>query len=230
MIWLVAGGGYLALAWFAGRRGRAWPVRHTILWVAGLTIAATGVTMSHHDFREHMIGHVLLGMVAPVALVLAAPVTLVLRALPVRAARRVARLLRARPVRVVAHPVTAAVLNVGGLWVLYTTDLYPQLHGERLVHAHVLLSGYLLTAALVGIDPSPHRPGRVTRAVVLVAALAAHDILAKHLWAHPPVGVPAAEGRAGAELMFYRGDLADLLLVVVFCAQWYSAAGRRSPV
>ncbi|GAA1617593.1 cytochrome c oxidase assembly protein [Actinoplanes couchii] len=229
-----AAAGYLTLAVAAGRRGTGWPVRHTILWVAGLVIAAAAVSRPGHGFRDHMISHVLLGMVAPVALVLAAPVTLTLRALPVAAARRMARLLRCHPARFVAHPVTAAVLNTGGLWLLYTTDLYRYSTADPavalLIHAHVLLSGYLFTAAMIGVDPAPHRPGRATRGVVLIASLALHDILAKHLWTHPPAGVPQAGAQAGAELMYYRGDLADLLLVVVFCAQWYHAAGRRDRV
>jgi putative membrane protein len=63
-----------------------------------------------------------------------------------------------------------------------------------------------------------------------VLFLAAHGILAKYLYGHPPAGVPAGAGRAGAELMYYGGDLIDLALIVVFCWQWYRATdpGRRS--
>ncbi|WP_433828544.1 cytochrome c oxidase assembly protein [Actinoplanes sp. CA-015351] len=225
---LVAAAGYLGLARFSIRRhGGGWPVRSTILWLAGLVLAVIALARPGHDFRAHMTGHLLLGMLVPILLVLAAPVTLALRALPVPAARRLAHVLRSRPARAITHPVTAAILNAGGAWILYTTDLYPQMSRHPvialLVHAHVLLSGFLFTAAMIGVDPAPHRPGRRTRAAVIVAFLAVHGMLAKHLYAYPPAGVPAAEAQSGAQLMYYGGDLAHLLLVVIFCAQWYAA-------
>ncbi|MEV4701721.1 cytochrome c oxidase assembly protein [Actinoplanes sp. NPDC049316] len=237
---------YVAAAGTVRRRGRWWPPGCTTLWLGGLATAAVALTgplarEAHHDFTAHMAGHLLLGMTAPLLLVLAAPVTLALRALPARQARGLSRILRSLPVRVLTHPVTAGVLNAGGLWVLYTTGVYremgqhPWLH--VLVHVHVAATGYLFTAAIIGVDPAPHRPGPRTRAAVLIAFLAAHAILAKHLYAHPPAGVPAAGGRTGAELMYYGGDLADVALIVVFCLQWYrstdprrrSAAGPRIP-
>jgi putative membrane protein len=231
---VLAAGGYLVLAGFARRRGAGWPARCSILWLAGIALATAAVVRPGHDFGAHMTGHLLLGMLAPVPLVLAAPVTLALRALPVAVARRLARGLRSRPVRTVAHPVTAAVLAVGGSWLLYTTDLYSLMSRHPalalLVHAHVLLSGYLFTAALIGVDPAPHRPGRPARAAVMVAFLALHAILAKHLYSHPPAGVPAAQAHSGAELMYYGGDVVDLLVIVIFCAQWYQRTAPALPV
>ena len=85
------------------------------------------------------------------------------------------------------------MLSVGGLWLLYTTGLYPAMHHHPglhvLVHAHMFLAGYLFTAAMVSVDPMPHRRSFPHRSLVLVLALAAHDILAKYLYAHPPAGV-----------------------------------------
>ena len=230
---LIAAAGYLGAVRRIGRRGDRWPVRRAASWCAGLAVTATALAgpAGGDAFTAHMTGHLLLGMAAPLLLVLAAPVTLALRALPVAHARRLSRFLRARPVRVLTHPVTAAVLNAGGLWVLYTTGVYPRM-GEHLgVHAlvsvHTLAAGYLFTAAVVGVDPAPHRPGRGVRAAALVAFLAAHDILAKYLYAHPPAGVAASSAQGGAELMYYGGDLLDLLLIAVFCGQWYIAVAPR---
>jgi putative membrane protein len=221
------------------RRGRWWPVERAACWIAGLVAAAAASTgplprSAHHDFSAHMAGHLLLGMIAPLLLTLAAPVTLALRALPVRHARTLARVLGGPPVRVLTHPVTAAILNGGGLWALYTTGLYRTM-GEHpwihvLVHTHVLVAGYLFTAAVIGVDPAPHRPGRSTRAVALVGFLAAHAILAKHLYAHPPAGVPAGDAHSGAQLMYYGGDLVDVVLIVIFCREWYRAVDPRGRV
>jgi putative membrane protein len=229
-------GGYVAAAAIARRRGRRWSSWRTGAWCAGLAVAGAGLlgplaTAAHHDFTAHMAGHLLVGMLAPLLLVLAGPLTVLLQALPVHRARALSRLLQHGSVRALTHPVTAAVLNAGGLWLLYTTDLYPAM-GEHealhvLVHLHVLASGYLLTAALIGVDPAPHRPGFASRAVVLVLFLAAHAVLAKYLYAHPPAGVPAEQAQRAGMLMYYGGDLVDVVLITVLCRQWYAAAGRR---
>ncbi|WP_229070185.1 cytochrome c oxidase assembly protein [Actinoplanes sp. DH11] len=233
---LVAAVAYLAGAGAVRRRGGWWPPERTACWLAGLVAAGAALVgplaaAAHHDFTAHMAGHLLLGMAAPMLLVLAAPVTLALRALPTGSARALSRLLGSGPVRVVTHPVAAAVLNGGGLWLLYTTDLYRAM-GEHpwvhvAVHAHILAAGYVFTAAVIGVDPAPHRPNRWIRAAALVAFLAAHAILAKHLYGYPPAGVPDGAGRTGAELMYYGGDLVDLVLIVIFCRQWYQATDPR---
>ncbi|MEV6632601.1 cytochrome c oxidase assembly protein [Actinoplanes sp. NPDC051470] len=230
----IAAVGYLGAVRMIHRRGDPWPTRRTLSWCAGLLAAAIAVTgAGHGDFTAHMTGHLLLGMAAPMLLVLAAPITLALRALPVAGARRLSRFLRTRPLRILTHPVTAAALNAGGLWALYTTGIYPRM-GEHpglhvLVTVHTFAAGYLFTAAVIGVDPAPHRPGRRTRASVLIAFLAAHDILAKFVYAHPPAGVAAAQAEAGAQLMYYGGDLLDLLLITIFLHQWYTAVAPASP-
>ncbi|MGK5681181.1 cytochrome c oxidase assembly protein [Actinoplanes sp. URMC 104] len=209
------------------RRGTGWPPGRALAWYAGLAAAAAAGFGHHHDFRAHMSAHLLLGMGAPLLLVLGRPVTLLLRALPVRPARRVARVLRTRPVRFLTHPVTAAVLDAGGLWLLSTTSLYAAM-AHPLVQAHLLLAGYLFTASIVGRDPAPHRPGPLTRGTVLLAFVAAHGILAKHLFGHPPAGVPAADAEAGAQIMYYGGDLLHLTVIVLFFRELFPApAGAR---
>lgn len=184
-----------ALAYTLGllrTRGRSpWPAHRSVSWYLGLACAAAGVLgpvaeAAHTSFSAHMLGHLLLGMAAPLLLVLGAPVTLMLRVLPVPAARRVSWLLRSPWVRLVSDPVVAATLNAGGLWTLCTTELYQAMHASALVHALVLLAGYLFTASLVGVDPDPHRASMALRSVVLVGFIAAHSILAKWLYAHPP--------------------------------------------
>jgi putative membrane protein len=231
---VIAALGYLGAVRMIHRRGAPWPARRTMSWCAGLLAAAIAVTdAGHGDFTAHMTGHLLLGMAAPMLLVLAAPITLALRALPVAGARRLSRFLRTRPLRILTHPAIAAVLDAGGLWALYTTGIYPRM-GEHpwlhvLVSVHSLAAGYLFTAAVIGVDPAPHRPGPRTRALALIAFLAAHDILAKFLYAHPPAGVAAAQAQAGAQLMYYGGDLLDLLLITILCRQWYTAVAPGSP-
>lgn len=217
------------------RERQGWPGARVLLWSAGMVailVALTGplARAADLDFRAHAASHLLLGMAVPLLLVAAAPITLLLRALPVAAARRVTWFLGVRPVRWLTEPVVAAALNLGGLWLLYTTPayalthLYPTLH--LFVHAHFLLSGYLLTAALVSRDPLPHRRGFGHRAAVLVVTLTGHAILAKSLYAVPPPGVPVDQAESGAMIMYYGGDALSLVLMVWLCALWSRARSR----
>ena len=221
----------------AVRRSRVtsgWPWWRSACWVAGAGLVLGGTTgplaeAAHHDFAAHAVGHVLAGMAGPLLLVLGTPVTLALRALPVAAGRRLSRLLACAPVRVVTAPAVAAVLDVGGLWLLYLTPLQALAREHEvvhlLVHVHLVLAGYLLTASLVGTDPMPHRPGPLHRAVVLVAAVAAHDVLAKLLYAHPPLGV-GSHAEAGAVVMYYAGDAVEVVVMVLLCRRWFAAPRR----
>jgi putative membrane protein len=235
---LVAGAGYLAGAgggYLAGAGGGRAPWR-AVSWCAGLVVTGVSVAgplanSAAHDIRAHMVVHLLLGMLAPVLLVMAAPVSMALRTLPVTAARRLSRVLRSGPVRALTHPLVAAALAAGGPWALYTTGLYAQMGRHVwvhvLVHVHLLAAGYLFTAAVIGIDPAPHRPGRPVRAAALFLFLAAHDVLAKTVYARPPEGVPAGSARTAAELMYYGGGAIDLIVIIIFCGQWYAAADPR---
>ena len=203
---------------------------------AGLIAAAVSPPIgdwAHHDLRGHMVQHLLLGMFAPLALVLAAPITLLLKVLPAQGGRRVVSFLATRPLRVLVHPVTAAMLDIGGMYLLYLTPLYalsvtnPLVH--VLVHLHFVLSGYLFAWSIAGPDPAPRRPGFRARLCVLFIATAAHSTLAKLMYAH---GFPRggshgiAEIEAAAQWMYYGGDVAELLLAVAFFGAWFHARSR----
>jgi putative membrane protein len=217
----------------AGRR--PWPPARTLCWSAGALAVVAGsvgplAAAAHTDFRAHAVAHVLVGMLGPLLLVLGAPVTLALRTLPVGGARRLTGLLRSRPLRVLTAPTVAVLLDLGGLWVLYRTPLLGWTHASPtvhlLVHVHLVLAGYLLAAVLVGRDPLPHRRSHRHRAVALVAALAAHGILAKSLYADPPAAVDGATAEVGAMIMYYAGDAVELVLAVLLCRSWFVGRPR----
>lgn len=226
-----------ALALWASRGRRTWPVSRTVMWYLGLGCVGAALvgplaTAAHTSFTAHMVGHLLLGMVGPLLLVLAAPVTVALRALPVPAARSLTRFLRTPVMRVLTHPVVAASLNIGGLWVLYTTDLYLRMHSSTLiyalVHTHIFLAGYLFTVSIVGVDPAPHRASMRMRSAVLIVFVAVHSILAKRLYAHPPAGTTTADGEVGAQVMYYGGDVVDVIMIVLLFAGHYAATRPRA--
>lgn len=165
-------------------------------------------------------------MFAPLGLVMAAPVTLLLRSLPARHGRQVTRLLRSGALQVIAHPVTALILNVGGLALLYFTPLYvatmthPGLH--YLLHFHFVAAGCLYTWVIAGPDPAPHRPSVPARLVVLGIAITLHSVIAQMLYAGAFGAIPAsaAELESGAVLMYYGGDIAEILLAFALLSTW----------
>ncbi|WFE39675.1 cytochrome c oxidase assembly protein [Micromonospora sp. WMMD998] len=206
--------------------GPGWAHRRTASFGLGALLVTVGLLRPAADFVGHMWQHLLIGMLAPLALVLGAPVTLLLRTLDRRAGRRLVHLLRHPVARVLGHPVTGLLLTAGGLWVLYLTPLYratldsAALH--LLVQVHFLLGGCLFAWSIAGPDPGPHRPRVPARLVVLGVGVAAHAAIAQLLYAGLLVDVPAggAELRAGATLMYYLGDLAEIALALALLATW----------
>jgi len=230
----------LLYAWGVRRvrhAGRPWSPRRTAAFALGTVLLAVSLApplAGHEDFRAHVAQHLLLGMLAPVALALGAPATLALRATRREARRPLAPLLRGGVLRAATHPASVVLLNAGGLFALYLTPLYAATRESAglhvLVHAHMLVAGYLLAWTLVAADPVPHRPGTATRLAALLAAAAAHAVLAKLLYAHGlagDAGHTAAEVRAGAELMYYGGDVAEIALAIAVLAGWRRERVRR---
>jgi putative membrane protein len=219
-----------AVAYVLAARRTSWPPGRVARWLAGTAAALAGLlgpaAAGAHDLRIHVGGHLLLGMVAPPLLATAAPVTLALRTLPRPRAQALGRLLRTRPVALVAHPAVAALLDTGGTWLYFRTDVLDAVP-EAVVHAHMLLAGYLFAFSLVGADPAPHRPGLGLRAGVLVAAMAAHDVLAKLFAAAPPPGVPAAQAEAAGVLLYYGSAPVHLLLLVLLGREWAARQVRE---
>lgn len=218
------------------QRYKKWPYFRTLLWITGVISAESALVgpiaaRAHHDFTAHMMGHLLLGMLAPLLLVLSAPVTLILRSLSISNGRRLTKVLRSRLGGFFSDPLVASVLNIGGLWLLYTTELYSAMHHHvslhLLVHIHVFLAGYLFTVSMIYIDPIPHSRSYLYRGIVLVIALACHGILSKYIYAIPPGGVPSLQAEQGGILMYYGGDAIDLVLIFIFWLQWYKSSRPR---
>lgn len=224
---------YLAGVIHERRRGRRWSRWRTLSFVLGTGLLALAIypplaQFAHHDLRGHMLQHLLLGMFAPLPLVLAAPGTLLLRVLPAHSARVLVRLLATRPVRVLTHPISTLLFNIGGMYVLYLTPLYlASLHNSALhvlVHVHFVIAGYVFTWAIAGPDPAPHRPGLRLRLAVLLVATGTHAALAKMMYGYGwprGTGHSLGELQAAAQWMYYGGDLAELFLIIAFFSLWF---------
>lgn len=231
----IVSGVYLAAVRKYSRRTlRRWPVARTVAFVAGAAMLGLAASppvrmLADSDPRGHMVQHLLIGMYAPLALVLAAPVTVLLAALPPKRARALTTVLRCRLVRVLSHPAAAGLATTAGLYALYLTPLHAASADSAILHSgihlHFLLAGYLFAWSIVGPDPAPRRPGRPTRIAVLIVAAGAHAYLAKLLYAGatelpPDAGYPPELVRQAAQIMYYGGDLAELLIAAVLFAAW----------
>ncbi|MFJ5770508.1 cytochrome c oxidase assembly protein [Psychrobacillus sp. NPDC093180] len=228
--------GYLLSVSISNRKKKQWPFYRVVLWIIGVVCASLSVIgpiadRSHEDFSAHMIGHLLLGMLAPLLMALGAPMTLILRTLPVHSARRLSYILSSGPISILHNPIFTALVNVGALWLLYTTELFPMMHENvvlyAFIHIHIFLAGYLFTISIIYIDPTPQRKSFIYRSVVLLMALAAHSILSKYLYAHPPDGISTAQAELGGMIMYYGGDTIEVGLVCILCYQWYRSTRSK---
>ncbi|MER6835134.1 cytochrome c oxidase assembly protein [Streptomyces cellulosae] len=217
-------------------RGDAWPWLRDCVFATGCAAVVWGLAgpVPGGLFTAHTGRHLLVAMAGPALLATARPLTLVLRLLPPGGARRgLLRVAHSPAAGWLLFPPVAAAVDVGGLWLLYRTDLWAATHRNPLLggllEPHMLLAGLLFAMAVCRLDPVRGRCGLPLRAVTLPAAGAAHAVLAKSLYVAGPPGTsfPAADLRAGAQLMYYGGDAVEVLLALVLAAQWYAATGRR---
>lgn len=225
---------YLLAAARLRRRGDLWPWPRDVSFTAGSAAVAWALlgTVPGEPFTAHSAQHLILAMAAPLLLVLARPLTLALRALPPGGARTaLLTVAHSPPAQWLVFPPIAALLDVGGLWLLYRTELFaatdePLAHA--VVQAHVMTAGLLFTFAVCQLDPVRRRWGTAVRGATLLAAGAAHAVLAKGLYATAPPGTAftATDLRTGSQLMYYGGDAVEVALAVVLALRWYGAAGR----
>ena len=207
-------------------RGDTWPVRRSLATAAGLLVLGAAllppVATHDDDPQVHVAQHLLMAMLAPLLLALGAPVTLALRVLRTPARRRLLTVFASPIARALVQPVVVVALDVGGMYAYYLTGLHhiaeEHVAVHVLVHAHMITAGCLLAWLVAGPDRVRGRPGVVVRMAVVVVAGAAHDVLAKLLYAQ-------GWGSA-AQLLYYGGELVEVLLGVAVLTQWYARGGR----
>ncbi len=239
------------------RRGDSWPWYRTMWFLLGITVLAwitQGAPMVYGvvTFSGHMVEHMLLVMVAPVPLVLGAPVTLALRALPSRSdnSRGPREWLRtivdSRLLRVLSHPIVAAVNFAGSLVVFYYTPLFEfaltNHAGHLAMLVHFSFAGYLFVNALVGIDPVPKRPSYPMRIVLLFATMAFHAFFGVAIMSSEVLLVPRwfglmgrdwgpdalADQQYGGQLAWGIGELPVVFLAIGVILGWRRADTREA--
>lgn len=231
--------GYMYGVIQSNRYFRKWPISRVFLFLLGILCALFGVIgplaqQAHIDFAAHMLAHLLLGMLSPLFVAAAQPLTLLLRTLHVDYARLLSHILKHKAIRLFSHPIVASVLNIGSMWLLYTTSFYSLMHQNflfyLLVHIHFFLAGYFSTVSMVYFDPTPHQTRFLYRGVVMLIALAGHEILSKYIYAHPPDGVSVEQAQLGGLLMYYGGDAIELVMIILFFKQWFRSIQSKKTI
>jgi cytochrome c oxidase assembly factor CtaG len=150
----------------------------------GLFYVATSSGLAAYDttlLSVHMVQHMVLSMLVPLALALGAPVTLALRTLPPRPRRWLLALLHSRLARVLSFPPLTLAVYVVSPWALYFSGWYAAslesaaLH--ELMHVHLVAVGALFFWPLVGVDPVPGRVAYPFRVLLAVLTLPFHAFL-----------------------------------------------------
>ena len=240
---------YLGGVWRLHRRGDKWPVGRTVAWLGGLAMlfyTTNGALGAYEQylFSVHMLGHMMLTMLIPLVLVLGAPITLALRAIEKRrdgswgGREWILWTVQTPFSKLVTHPAFAAVMFAGSLWVFYFTPIARwavETHlGHQWMIVHFLISGYLFSLSMIGVDPVPYRFPYPLRIVTLFATMASHaffgvtmmtgDGLMLADW-YGAMGrtwgaTPLEDQNTGGGIAWGIGEIPTLMLALIVAIQW----------
>lgn len=240
---------YVAGAIRLRRRGDRWPIARTVAWVGGLLLlfyTTNGALNAYEQylFSQHMLGHMMLTMLIPLVLVLGAPFTLALRAIPARkdgswgGREWIMWAINTPWSKLITHPIFAAVVFSGSLWIFYFTPVARWAATTHLGHQwmiiHFLISGYLFCLSMIGVDPVPYRFPYPLRIVTLFATMSAHaffgvtimtgDSLILSDW-YGAMGrewgyTPIMDQKVGGSIAWGIGELPTLGLALIVMLQW----------
>jgi cytochrome c oxidase assembly factor CtaG len=228
--------GYLTGVLVVRRRpdGR-WPARYTLSFLAGLVVCglATNSSIAVYDmslFSAHMIGHLMLVMLAPALMMAGRPLTLLLQATSGRRRERiaavltgrVASLLTAPPVALASYTVVIVATHLTGLM----DEIMRHTWAGQLEHLAYLLLGCQFFVVVIGNAPIRWRLAAPTRLFMLALSMAVDTFTGIVLMQStvaitmtPPPGAdvhPLADTHTGGAIMWFGGDgiMAAIMLVI----------------
>ena len=249
-VWVA--GGYLVGVWMLRSRGDRWPVGRTLSFVVvgmGAFTIATSSGLAAYDttlLSVHMVQHMVLSMLVPLALALGAPVTLALRVLPPRPRRWLLAVLHSRVARVLSFPPLTFALFVLSPWVLYFSAWYDaslrSAFVHEMMHVHLVLVGSLFLWPLVGVDPVPGRVAYPFRMLMMVLTLPFHAFLGVTIMSQeeliagewysgltlPWLPDPLEDQHLAGGILWGAGDVVGVVFFLVLFAQWVRSSMREA--
>jgi cytochrome c oxidase assembly factor CtaG len=253
---LVTAGLYLWGVVVMRRRGDRWPLGRTLSFVlvgtGGAALATVSGLAAYDDtlLSVHMVQHMILTMLVPLAMALGAPVTLALRTLPRRPRRWLLAVLHSRVAKVLSFPPLTFTLYVITPWALYFSGWYAAtLHSDYLhemSHLHLVLVGCLFFWPLMGIDPLPGRITYPARMLLVVLTLPFHAFLGITIMAQDrllggswypglhqgPMAAwlpdPHTDQALAGGILWSSGDAIGLVFFAVLFVQWVRSSMREA--
>ena len=253
-VWAV--GLYLLGVSVMHRRGDRWPVGRTLSFVGlgmGAFAFATMSGLGRYDttlLSVHMVQHMLLSMVVPLALALGAPVTLALRTLPPRPRRWLLAVIHSRVAKVLAFAPLAFVLYVASPWALYFSSWYDaslaSSYVHEMMHVHLVLVGTLFFWPLMGVDPVPGRVSHPFRVLLTLMTLPFHAFLGvtimgqetllggdhyralRELPGYAWLPDPLDDQHLAGGILWASGDLIGVLFFAVLFTQWVRSSMKEA--
>jgi cytochrome c oxidase assembly factor CtaG len=257
---------FVGTVWVAGlyvlgvvalrRRGDAWPVARAISFVGvglGAFFFATASGLATYDttlLSVHMVQHMILAMIVPLALALGAPVTLALRTLPPRPRRWLLAALHSRVAKVLSFAPLAFLLYVVSPWALYFSGWYDaslsSTFVHEMMHVHLVTVGALFFWPLMGIDPVPGRVEYPFRLLLVLLTLPFHAFLGVTIMGQDTLiggshyqalrdgpmssWLPSAmdDQHLAGGILWAAGDLVGLVFFAVLFTQWVRASMREA--
>ena len=238
------------------RRGDRWPVGRTLSFVLvgmGSFYLATSSGLAAYDttlLSVHMVQHMVLAMLTPLALALGAPVSLALRTLPAAPRRWLLVVLHSRVAQVLAFPPLTFLLYVISPWALYFSGWYraslDSVFVHEAMHVHLVMVGALFFWPLVGADPLPGRVSYPFRVLLSVLTLPFHAFLGVTIMgqerllggdfyprlAEGPMGAwlpdPFADQQLAGGILWGAGDLVGLTMFGVLFVQWVRSSIKEA--
>jgi putative copper resistance protein D len=256
----------VASVWVAGlyllgvmalrRRGDTWPLGRTLSFVGvgmGAFLFATSSGLATYDttlLSVHMVQHMVLAMVVPLALALGAPVTLALRTLPPRPRRWLLAALHSRVAKVLSFAPLAFLLYVVSPWALYFSGWYDaslsSAFVHEMMHVHLVTVGALFFWPLMGIDPVPGRVEYPFRLLLVFLTLPFHAFLGVTIMGQKTLiggshyealregpmssWLPSAmdDQHLAGGILWAAGDLVGLFFFAVLFTQWVRSSMREA--
>ncbi len=221
------------------RRGEAWPVPYTLSFTAGLVVCglATNSSIAVYDmslFTAHMIGHLMLVMLAPALLMAGRPLNLLLAAKQGQSRERIRRILLGRTISLLTAPPVALASYTVVIVGTHLTGLMDEIMRYtwlgQLEHLTYLVLGCQFFAVVIGDPPIRWRLGVPARLFMLAISMAVDTFTgivllqtktAIHMMPPPDANInQLTDTQTGGAIMWFGGDGIMAVIMVVTAIGW----------
>jgi cytochrome c oxidase assembly factor CtaG len=245
-ILLILAAAYLTGIAASRRAGQSWPAQYTVAFLAGLLVCglATNSSIAVYDmslFTAHMIGHLMLVMLAPALLVAGRPLNLLLQATSGRSRARIERALLGRTVSLLTAPPVAlasyTVVIVGTHLTGLMNDIMRYTWAGQVEHLAYVLLGCQFFIVVIGDAPIRWKLTVPSRLFMLALSMAVDTFTgivllqtktAVHMNPPPDAHInPISDTQTGGAIMWFGGDGIMAFIMIIVAIGWIYGAEAR---